>query len=88
MMAIFAEESFGMSECHCEYRIEVRAKKEEVITLWLNCIARQRNGIGEMIEMNHYCNDVLISLPAADKSEKSLVSVLVRICISARQKYP
>ena len=57
---------------------KVRTPEEKnALTIRLNKIIGQMNGIKKMIEDDRYCDDILIQLAATDKSIKSLATVIL-----------
>ena len=57
---------------------KVRTPEEKkALTIRLNKIIGQMNGIKKMIDEDRYCDDILIQLAATDKSIKSLATVIL-----------
>lgn len=66
-----------MASC-CEEKKTIRAEGEKKdLTVRINRIAGQMNGIKKMIEEDRYCDDILIQLAAVDKAVKSLAAVVL-----------
>lgn len=66
-----------MANC-CEEKKTVRTEEEKKdLTVRINRIAGQMNGIRKMIEEDRYCDDVLIQLAAVDKAIKSLAAIVL-----------
>ena len=64
--------------------------EKKQLTVRLNKIAGQINGIKEMIDTNRYCGDILIQISAVDKALKSLGNMVlkshVETCVSDKIK--
>ncbi|MGM9971948.1 MAG: metal-sensing transcriptional repressor [Anaeroplasmataceae bacterium] len=62
-------------EC-CKRKIRSEEEKKN-LTIRINKIVGQMNGIKKMIEDDRYCDDILIQLSAIDKSIKSLANIIL-----------
>lgn len=64
----------------CEsFKTKERTQEEKrQLTIRLNKIAGQLNGIQNMIEQDRYCGDVLIQVSAVEKSLKSVANMLLK----------
>lgn len=61
----------------CQKKTERSEEEKKKLTVRLNRIIGQMNGIKRMIEEDRYCDEILIQLSAVDKAIKSLSSVML-----------
>lgn len=67
-----------MEKCCCNTKTKIREEKEKKeLTIRINRIVGQMNGIKKMVDEDRYCDDILIQLAAIDKSVKSLANVIL-----------
>ena len=60
------------------YRKNPRSEEEKkVLVDRLHRMAGQINGLAKMVEMDRYCDDILIQLSAVDKAIKSLANIIL-----------
>ena len=66
-----------MNSC-CNNKQTLRSEEDKkALTIRINKLIGQMNGIKKMIEDDRYCDDILIQLSAVDKSIKSLASLIL-----------
>lgn len=67
----------GMKNC-CEVKTKIRSEGDKkALSIRINKIIGQMNGIKKMVDDDRYCDDILIQLAAIDKSVKSLANVIL-----------
>ena len=63
---------------YCNNKQTIRSEEDKkALTIRINKLIGQMNGIKKMIEDDRYCDDILIQLSAVDKSIKSLASLIL-----------
>ena len=66
-----------MKNC-CEVKTKFRSEGDKkALSIRINKIIGQMNGIKKMVDDDRYCDDILIQLAAIDKSVKSLANVIL-----------
>ena len=70
--------SEGKIESCCEERRTVRsAEEKKQLSVRLNRIVGQLNGVKRMVEEDKYCEDVLVQLAAVDRAVRSLTALIL-----------
>jgi DNA-binding FrmR family transcriptional regulator len=86
-ISLCAEEYTNMEEkCCCNKKTIRSAEEKKTISIKINRIVGQLNGIQKMIDEDRYCDDVLIQLSAASNATKSLANYIIekhmRSCVA------
>lgn len=73
---VYTEIGDNMSDCCNKTKVRSIEEKKN-LSIRINKISGQLNGVKQMIEDDRYCDDILIQLSAIDKSIKSLANVIL-----------
>jgi DNA-binding FrmR family transcriptional regulator len=66
-------------DCQCRYKSVPRSEEEKKnLRTRLNRISGQLSGIGNMIDNDRYCGDILIQLSAAENALHSLGRIIMK----------